>query len=344
MSETMKPNQIWGFNAEWSKEQRLKRFVEHQDNEATRIREATELLAREAAVQTAALGQIASILHALHHESNLGRITPDILFQAIQIKQQVLDIIKNFCTSLEVTQTSNSTIPMEISQSVPLTVKTMKELVNVVCTIDRTYLIDFSQKKALEDLRCEMAQLLEQWNKTSLSSKPLRNLIAQQIVSERYPVARKLSYSEFMLYATKRNQWLRARTAEATSNNQNKASSNSDIAIIAYGGGGSLLIFSLYLMHMKVIGLGVFMLLLIIPLLLLVIYKIVTAGELSPTIPQSASLFRELCTIHSPEDYKGLKVIEDELAWINDAWVLNKRGNAAIALEIDKFLSVKSIS
>ena len=331
---------IWG--GAQNKEFRLKEFVHHQDKEATLTREAIEGLSQQVAIQTAmqaeALRQIGSILYALHHESNLGRITPDILFQAIQIKQSVIDPIKQFLSTLQELPTSEVISP-EFAPKCVQYVELIRGIANMVYSIDRTYLVDFSQKKALQDLREEMKPIIEQWNNVKHLNASLRYLLTQQIVSKRYAYASKFSKADINAYISLRQEWVNASNREKTTIEDSR---NLKTGINTVAGISSLvsIIVGIVLMNGDNGGAGIFFVTLP-PLIccgLIVYFNTKYVSE-----PQSQirslkhSLALRVLAIHPPDEIEPLAMIKDELMCKGNTWVLNKKGKKAIDQEINMF-------
>lgn len=330
------PDNVWG--GATAKEQRLKDYVNHQDREATRTREATEAMAQQAAahaaIQAEAMGHMLAAQQGLQQEANLKRVTPEILFHVIQARTVIL---KNLPKILKALQGAVQEIPAEQSEVLLTFQENFRGYANTVFSIDSTYLSDFEHKQSLQELRAELHPIIKQWNQVCHTNITLRNLQIPQIVSERYSLAMKFTKKQIDNYFSKHQQALLEQQAVDSVLNQQL----NEYQMFVIGGVISIFLGIIWAFLMPEIEdkSAAFCIWITPPLVVGYASLYIWNACHDPSEEQAtlAAIIQELSAIHPPEDIGSFETIRDEMNWKGDSWILNQKGKKAVDLEIDKF-------
>jgi hypothetical protein len=215
-------SRAWGteFDREWN----LKQHIRHQDEEATRTREAIEKASEQAAWQAQQQAAMLEDMAALQQrEANLKRLIPDMLFRLSQQRSNMQAVCQQLANPSNDGMSSDQIIQAHES------VRTFGQL---LFQLDPSYLSDFSQKQLLDEMRTELRQLVNQVNTTASTETRIKFLEGTLIA--RFSPLNAFTPQKLNAYFT----GIRRRTEMEAKYNSLEAASNSLYMVLAIGVGG----------------------------------------------------------------------------------------------------------
>lgn len=181
---------VWG--TQYDKERQTKRFLDHQNEEATRTREAQEIAARataeHAAQQSAILEDMA---HAQAREAELRRLMPHTLYELSQQQPKITALVDALLSGAD---------GMEPEQCFAARLA-IRNYVEALSRVDATYISDFSQKATLSTLREECSQMTERL--CSEVPDHTRQLFVQGFVMHQFSPLASMSADSLAAYLSK---------------------------------------------------------------------------------------------------------------------------------------------
>jgi hypothetical protein len=330
------------------KEWRLKDFVEHQDREVTRTREATEAAARAVAQQGEELvASLRQMANAEEQQANKLRLTPDVLFQLSEVRPEVNEAIA------EVVHKLDSSALVGAADDATLTTlnkaaQLMRGYFKALFSLDSSYLQDFSQKKLLKEMQEEVRSAIKRWNQVVPSNRHVRDLFIPEVVRGRYPVARQFTKDQLQdcirriaarddaveQHNTSVKEW-----EQAIGRNDNAFTTAIGISLVGavvvalIGAVAELLPLGVLA---GVLGLG--------GIIVVPVFFVAANAPLKRKIEAAKASCKtvdeELSEIYPLLDVDGVNRVQKEMTWRGDAWVLEDSGKAAVFQEIEQALRI----